>query len=103
VGPRAGLNRCEKFSPHQDSIPGPSSPEQVAIPTELPGPLRYSVLPINSSLLTITLHCLVITTLVYKVNGKGKGHPRTGHKGPEGELRYSSTLSLTSSLDGVGG
>jgi hypothetical protein len=35
-------------------------------------------------------------------NGKGKVHPRTGHEGPEGELRYSSTLSLTSALDGVG-
>jgi len=34
---------------------------------------------------------------------KGKGHPRTWHKGPEGEYRYSSTLSLTSALDGVGG
>jgi hypothetical protein len=34
--------------------------------------------------------------------GKGKGnvHPRTGHEGPEGEKRYSSTLSLTL---GVGG
>jgi hypothetical protein len=39
--------------------------------------------------------------------GKGKDkrkvHPRRGHEGPEGELRYSSTLSLTSALDGVGG
>jgi hypothetical protein len=26
--------------------------------------------------------------------------PRTGHKGPEGEQRYSSTLSLTLALDG---
>jgi hypothetical protein len=32
-----------------------------------------------------------------------KGHPRTGHEGPEGEWRYSSTLSLTLALDGVGG
>ena len=30
--------------------------------------------------------------------------PRTGHEGPEGEQRYSYTLSLTSALDGgVGG
>jgi hypothetical protein len=36
-------------------------------------------------------------------NGKkGKVHPRTGHKGPEREYRYSSTLSLTLALD-VGG
>jgi hypothetical protein len=33
---------------------------------------------------------------------KGKGHPRTGHEGPEGEYRYSCTLSLTSALDGGG-
>ena len=35
--------------------------------------------------------------------GKGKGHPITGHEGPEGEYRNSSTLSLTSAPDGVGG
>ena len=35
--------------------------------------------------------------------GKGKGHPSTGHEGPDVEQRYSSTLSLTSALDGVGG
>jgi hypothetical protein len=32
-----------------------------------------------------------------------KVHLRTGHEGPEGEKRYSSTLSLTSTVDGVGG
>jgi len=36
------------------------------------------------------------------VEGKGKIHPRTGHKGPEGEQRCSSTLSLNSALDGDG-
>ena len=30
-------------------------------------------------------------------------HPRTGNEDPEWEWRYSSTLSLTSALDGVGG
>ena len=35
--------------------------------------------------------------------GKGKGHPRTGHEGPDGRYTYSSTLSLTSAPDGVGG
>ena len=34
---------------------------------------------------------------------KSKFHPRTGHDGPEGKQRYSSTLFLTSALDGVGG
>jgi hypothetical protein len=38
-----------------------------------------------------------------KSNGKGKVHPTTAHEGPEGEERHSSTLSLTSALDGVGG
>jgi len=35
--------------------------------------------------------------------GKGKIHPVTGHKGPEGEYTYSCTLYLTSALDGLGG
>ena len=34
--------------------------------------------------------------------GKGKVLPRTGHEGPEGEQRYSSTLPSTSALDGGG-
>jgi len=45
------------------------------------------------------------STTIEKGKGKGKGNVRlrTGHEGPEGEKRYSSTLSLTSALDGVGG
>jgi len=31
--------------------------------------------------------------------GKGKVHPRTGHKGPAGEQMYNPTLSSTSALD----
>ena len=38
VGLRAGLDRCGKSRPHRDSIPGPSSLYEVAIPTMLPGP-----------------------------------------------------------------
>jgi hypothetical protein len=34
--------------------------------------------------------------------GKSKVHPITGHEGSRGEKRYSSTLSLTSALDGCG-
>jgi hypothetical protein len=34
--------------------------------------------------------------------GKSKVHPTTGHEGPEGEYRYSFTLSLNSALDGGG-
>jgi hypothetical protein len=37
-----------------------------------------------------------------KGKGKGKGQSRTGHERPEGEQRYSSTLSLISALDGDG-
>ena len=35
--------------------------------------------------------------------GEGKVHPRTGNEGPVGEYRYTSTLSLSSALVGVGG
>jgi hypothetical protein len=34
-----------------------------------------------------------------KGKGKGKVHPRTGHEATEGKYMYSSTLSLTSTLD----
>ena len=34
--------------------------------------------------------------------GKGKVQPRRDHEGPQGEHRYSSTISLTSVLDGGG-
>jgi len=39
MGPRAGLDRCGKSHPHWDSIPGPSSPWPVTVPTELSWPL----------------------------------------------------------------
>ena len=39
MGPRAGLDG-RKISPHQNQIPGPSSPQSFTIPTELPGPSR---------------------------------------------------------------
>ena len=39
-------------------------------------------------------------TLNNNLQGKGKGHPITGHLGSEGEQRYSSTLPSTSVLDG---
>ena len=38
VGPTAGLDGCGKSRPHRDSIPGTSSPLQVAIPTEVSRP-----------------------------------------------------------------
>ena len=45
VGPRAGLERCGKSRPHRDSIPGPSSPWRVAIPTVLSRPLIRQTAP----------------------------------------------------------
>jgi hypothetical protein len=39
----------------------------------------------------------------YYVIIKFKVHPTTGHEGPEREYVYSSTLALTSALNGVGG
>ena len=42
MGPRAGLDRYRKTRPHGDSIPGPSSPQPVAIPNTLPGPKNFS-------------------------------------------------------------
>jgi ABC-type branched-subunit amino acid transport system permease subunit len=38
-----------------------------------------------------------------KGKDQGKVFPVTGHEGPEGELRYRYALSLTSTLDRVGG
>jgi len=40
VGLRTGLDRFGKSRPYRDSIPGPSSPYAVAIPTTLSGPSR---------------------------------------------------------------
>jgi len=77
--------------------------EKYLIRTEI----RHSDRPARS-LVTIA------TTLKYQISlisvvsfikhaGKSKVHPTTGHEDPEAEYRYSSTLSLTSALDGVGG
>ena len=41
--------------------------------------------------------CVIIIIII-----QGKGHPITGHEGPEGEQMYSSTLPSTSALDGGG-
>jgi hypothetical protein len=49
---------------------------------------------INSSLL--------LRSMSATHKGKGKVLRRTGHEGPKGEKRYSSTLSLTPALDGGG-
>jgi hypothetical protein len=45
--PRPGLDTCGKSRPHRDSIPGPSSPLPVGIPSTLPSPL-YTVYTIQN-------------------------------------------------------
>jgi hypothetical protein len=43
VGPRASLDECRKSRQHhRDSMPGPSSPQRVAIPTELSRPVNLT-------------------------------------------------------------
>ena len=58
----------------------------------------------NSS--KISLFVIKVEYLNFFLNadnkGKDKGHPITGHEGPEGEQMYSSTLPSTSALDGGG-
>jgi hypothetical protein len=54
----------------------------------------------TKSVSNITSQKIVLKTLTPLGKGKGKLHPRTGHEGPEGEKRYSPTLSLTSALEG---
>jgi hypothetical protein len=67
VGPKAGLDVCEKFRPHRDLIPGPSSPQSVAIPTELPSPLHSLIVVNNSCCLStvLKLHVPYIATYMY--------------------------------------
>jgi len=59
VGPRAGLDGCGKSRPHQDATPGPSSPQPVAIPTELSHRTLYSLCSFYSY---STKHLLQTTT-----------------------------------------
>ena len=43
------------------------------------------------------------TALTFLIGRNNKVHLRAGHEDPEGEQRYSSTLPLSSELDGLGG
>jgi hypothetical protein len=52
-------------------------------------------------MMTMMMMMMIIIIIIIIIIGKVQ--PRTGHEGPEGEHMYSSTLSLTSALDGVGG
>jgi len=50
MGPWTGLDGCGKSRPHRDSIPEPSSPGRVAIPTELYRPMEGKCNSENTSL-----------------------------------------------------
>jgi len=55
----------------------------------------------STSMVTHTvLHLEWGSSDLHECKKKGKVHLITGHKGPEVEKRYNSTLSLTSALDG---
>ena len=57
------------------------------------------------STLSVTRESLSLISRLYNVvrgKKKGKVRPSTCHEGPEGEQKYSSTLSLSSALDGSG-
>ena len=84
VGPRAGLERCGKSRPHGDSIPEPSSPQPVALPTTLPGPLgEYSqeknYLIFSALLLSKSTYALFFSNSAYvvRVVREIKFHTRT--------------------------
>jgi hypothetical protein len=57
--------------------------------------VKKIVAPCNQDTLFVCISC--------RGKGQRKVHIRTGHEGQERELRYSSTLSLSSAIDGVGG
>jgi hypothetical protein len=44
VGPRGGMDGCGNPAPHRDSIPGPSSPQRVAVSTALSRPTQKTVI-----------------------------------------------------------
>ena len=55
-------------------------------------------LPIDTSVLELISNAYRVRV----TTSKGQTSPDTGHEDPEAEQRYSSTLSLTSALDGGG-
>jgi hypothetical protein len=57
VGLKAGLEGCGKYCPHRYSIPGPSSPYQIAILTKLSRPTRMYI-PYGSFVQSRFLKCI---------------------------------------------
>jgi hypothetical protein len=66
MGPRACLDVFGKSRPPRDSIPVPSSPYPVAIPTELPAPRKSFVMKQNriSLVLAVPDRCLITAQLI---------------------------------------
>jgi len=76
VRPRAGLEG-RKISSPPGFHPGPSSPQSVAIPTELPGPQKHIYIYIYM--------CVCICMYMYMVNSsaeEGRGESRYKLRGP---------------------
>ena len=85
-----------KSRPHRDSIPNRPAPSHSLY--------HLSYRSTNCGIPRINYNTIYsINFIIYRDKGKGKIHPRTGHEGPAGEQMYSSTVSLTSVLDGMGG
>jgi hypothetical protein len=64
---------------------------------------NHFVLHVNGRMYSVVAPCMQDTLFVFiSCEGKAEVHPRTGHEFQEGEMRYSSTLSLSSALDGGG-
>lgn len=60
----------------------------------------YGRKPPYTSILTFVKHFMHRHVNGTRNKKQDNAHPRTGHKGQEGELRYICTLSLTLALDG---
>ena len=60
-------------------------------------------LRVNERMYNPVAPCKQYTFVFISYKCKREVHPITGHEGQEGEMRYSSTLSLSSALDGGGG
>jgi hypothetical protein len=87
VGPRAGLDRCGKSRPHRDSIPGPSRPQPVAIPTELSGPRHLNV--------QILIYFIYLFTFALHVSGLLLAHLQRQATGLDGTIQFHLTQALT--------
>ena len=96
MGPRAGLDGCGKCRLHRDSIPGPSSPLRVAIPTELslsPTFRGYSTIISSQESQLLTSHtCDNEVTGIREQHGlwKSMNSARKGYR----QLRAGSNRSM---------